>query len=203
MRKQKIELIEYTNKLVNMSDEESVNKELMDSIFRHVDRVVKHKCVPDVTITTKEAHDYVDDLIENGDINLLGHGTVYLRMTHGNTKAHIYSELPGSITNIGDDDHIYITCSFADICRCNLIEDATQFITSRTKWHRQRCTMKVTMSYKELISMLTDRIVKHKCAVNILSEMKSQSRLSSRVTVVITGYEYDLMKVKALDKYQF
>ena len=202
MRKQKIELIDYTNKLVNMSDEESVNKELMDSIFRHVDRVVKHKCVPDVTITTKEAHDYVDDLIENGDINLLGHGTVYLRMTHGNTKAHIYSELTGSITNIGDDDHIYITCSFADICRCNLIEDATQFITSRTKWHRQRCTMKVTMSYKELISMMTDSDIS-KCTVNILSEMKSQSRLSSRVTVVITGYEYDLRKVKVLCGYQF
>lgn len=203
MRKQKIELIDYTNKLVNMSDEESVNKELMDSIFRHVDRVVKHKCVPDVTITTKEAYDYVDDLIENGDINLLGHGTVYLRMTHGNTKAHIYSELPGSITNIGNDDHIYITCSFSDICRCNLIEDATQFITSRTKFHRQRLTMKVIMSYKELISMLTDRVVKHKCAVNILSEMKSQSILSSKVTVVITGYEYDLKKVKVFDKYQF
>ena len=201
MRKQKIELIDYTNKLVNMSDEESVNKELMDSIFRHVDRVVKHKCVPDVTITTKEAHDYVDGLIENGDINLLGHGTVYLRMTHGNTKAHIYSELPGSITNIGDDDHIYITCSFADICRCNLIDDATQFITSRTKFHRQRLTMKVTMSYKELIVMLTDVVVS-KCTVNILSEMKSQSRLSSKVTVVITGYEYDLRKVKVLDKYQ-
>ena len=202
MRKQKIEPIEYTNKFIDMSDEESVNKELMDSIFRHVDRVVKHKCVPDVTITTKEAHDYVDGLIENGDINLLGHGTVYLRMTHGNTKAHIYSELPGSITNVGDDDHIYITCSFADICRCNLIEDATQFITSRTKWHRQRCTMKVTMSYKELISMLTDISVS-KCTVNILSEMKSQSRLSSRATVVITGYEYDLKKVKSLDQYQF
>ena len=201
MRKQKIELIDYTNKLVNMSDEESVNKELMDSIFRHVDRVVKHKCVPDVTITTKEAHDYVDDLIENGDINMLGNGTVYLRMTHGNTKAHIYSELPGSITNVGDDDYIYITCSFADICRCNLIEDATQFITSRTKFHRQRLTMKVTMSYKELISMLTCSDIS-KCAVNILSEMKSQSRLSSKVTVVITGYEYDLRKVKSLDKYQ-
>ena len=201
MRKQKIELIDYTNKLVNMSDEESVNKELMDSIFRHVDRVVKHKCVPDVTITTKEAHDYVDDLIENGDINLLGHGTVYLRMTHGNTKAHIYSELPGSITNIGDDDHIYITCSFADICRCNLIEDATQFITSRTKFHRQRLTLKVAMSYKELIGMLTDVVVS-KCNINILSEMKSQSRLSSRVTVVITGYEYDLKKVKSFDQYQ-
>ena len=202
MRKQKIELIDYTNKLVNMSDEESVNKELMDSIFRHVDRVVKHKCVPDVTITTKEAHEYVDDLIENGDINLLGHGTVYLRMTHGNTKAHIYSELSGSITNIGDDDHIYITCSFADICRCNLIEDATQFITSRTKFHRQRLTMKVTMSYKELISMLTDVVVS-KCTVNILSDMKSQSRLSSKVPAVITGYEYDLKKVKVLDHYQF
>ena len=201
MRKQKIELIDYTNKLVNMSDEESVNKELMDSIFRHVDRVVKHKCVPDVTITTKEAHDYVDDLIENGDINMLGHGTVYLRMTHGNTKAHIYSELPGSITNVGDDDYIYITCSFADICRCNLIEDATQFITSRTKFHRQRLTMKVTMSYKELISMLTCSDIS-KCAVNILSEMKSQSRLSSKVTVVITGYEYDLRKVKVLDRDQ-
>ena len=202
MRKQKIELIDYTNKLVNMSDEESVNKELMDSIFRHVDRVVKHKCVPDVTITTKEAHDCVDGLIENGDINLLGHGTVYLRMTHGNTKAHIYSELPGSITNIGDDDHIYITCSFADICRCNLIEDATQFITSRTKWHRQRCTMKVTMSYKELINVLTCSDIS-KCVVNILSDMKSQSRLSSKVTVVITGYEYDLKKIKSLDRYQF
>ena len=201
MRKQKIELIDYTNKLVNMSDEESVNRELMDSIFRHVDRVVKHKCVPDVTITTKEAHEYVDDLIENGDINLLGHGTVYLRMTHGNTKAHIYSELQGSITNVGDDDYIYITCSFADICRCNLIEDATQFITSRTKFHRQRLTMKVTMSYKDLISMLTCSDIS-KCTVNILSEMKSQSRLSSKVTVVITGYEYDLRKVKSLDKYQ-
>ena len=201
MRRQKIEIVDYINKMTNMSDEESVNKELMDSIFRHVDRVVKHKWVPDVTITTKEAHDYVDDLIENGDINLLGHGTVYLRMTHGNTKAHIYSDLPGSITNVGDDDYIYITCSFADICRCNLIEDATQFITSRTKFHRQRLTMKVTMSYNDLISMLTCSDIS-KCTVNILSDMKSQSRLSSKVTVVITGYEYDLRKVKSLDKYQ-
>ena len=201
MRRQKIEIVDYINKMTSMSDEESVNRELMDSIFRHVDRVVKHKCVPDVTITTKEAHDYVDDLIENGNINLLGHGTVYLRMTHGNTKAHIYSDLPGSITNVGDDDYIYITCSFADICRCNLIEDATQFITSRTKFHRQRWTLKVTMSYKELISMLTCSDIS-KCTVNILSEMKSQSRLSSKVTVVITGYEYDLRKVKVLDRDQ-
>ena len=62
--------------------------------------------------------------------------------------------------------------------------------------------MKVTMSYKELISMLTDSDIS-KCVVNIISEMKSQSRLSSKVTVVITGYEYDLRKVKVLDKYQF
>ena len=202
MRKQKIELIDYTNKLVNMSDEESVNKELMDSIFRHVDRVVKHKCVPDVTITTKEAHDYVDDLIENGDINLLGHGTVYLRMTHGNTKAHIYSELPGSITNIGDDDHIYITCSFTDICRCNLIDDATQFITSRMKCHTQRMTLKVTLSYIDLINVLTDKSISN-CTVTILSEMKKYARLSSKVVVAITGDESSLRKVRVLDNNQF
>ena len=58
------------------------------------------------------------------------------------------------------------------------------------------------MSYNELINVLTDSNIS-KCAVNILSDMKSQSRLSSKVTVVITGYEYDLMKVKVLDHDQF
>ena len=202
MRRQKIEIVDYINKMTNMSDEESVNRELMDSVFRHVDRVVKHKCVPDVTINNKEAHDYVDGLIDNGDINLLGHGTVYLRMTHGNTRAHVYSELPGSITNIGDDDHIYITCSFADICRCNLIDDATQFITSRMKCHTQRMTLKATISYIELIKMLTDKSISS-CIVTILSEMKKYARLSSKVVVAITGDESSLRKLRVLDNNQF
>ena len=202
MRRQKIEIVDYINKMTSMSDEESVNRELMDSVFRHVDRVVKHKCVPDVTINTKEAHDYVDDLIENGDISLLGHGTVYLRMTHGNTKAHIYSELPGSITSIGDDDYIYITCSFANICRCNLIDDATQFITSRMKCHIQRMTLKTTLSYIELIKMLTDKSISS-CTVTILSEMKKYARLSSKVVVAITGDESSLRKVRVLGNSQF
>ena len=202
MRRQKIEIVDYINKMTNMSDEESVNRELMDSVFRHVDRVVKHKCVPDVTINTKEAHDYVDGLIENGDISLLRHGTVYLRMTHGNTRAHVYSELPGSITNIGDDDHIYITCSFADICRSNLIDDATQFITSRMKYHVQRMTLKATLSYIELITMLTDKSISS-CTVTILSEMKKYARLSSKVVVAITGDESSLRKVRVLDNNQF
>lgn len=201
-RKQTIEIIDYTNKVVNMSDEESVNKELMDSVFRHADRVVNHKCVPDVSITTREAHEYIDDCIESGDINHLGHGTVYLKMTHGNTKAHIYSELPGSITNTGDDNNLYITCSYADICSHSLIDDATQFITSRSEYHSQRMTLKITLSYIDLLIMLTDQMI-HRCCVSILSDVDSRSRLSSKVTIALTGYKDDLRKIKMLDSNQF
>ena len=202
MRKQKIELIEYTNKFIDMSDEESVNKELMDSIFRHVDRVVKHKCVPDVSIDTREANRFIDELCESQDqAVLLEHGTVYLRFTPGNTKAHIYSELPESITSIGHDDLIYVTCSLYDVYKAGLLDDVTQFITSRSEYHSQRMTLKITLTYIDLLSMLTDKMI-HICCVSILNDVDSKSRLSSKVSIALTGYIDDIRKIKILDTSQ-
>lgn len=202
-RKQTIELIEYTNKLVKLSSEEDVNKELMDSVFRHIDRVVNHKCVPDVSIDTREANRFIEELCESQDkAALLEHGTVYLRFTPGNTKAHIYSELPESITNVGHDDLIYVTCPLYDVYKAGLLDDVKQFITSRSEYHSKRITLKITLPYIDLLSMLTDKMI-HRCCVSILNEVDSRSRLSSKVAIALTGYNDDIRKIKILDTSQF